>query len=97
MLYTVGDKQSYDAALERRRAEHKPLNKRGKFNAGDVPDFPEDYGGGVVFLSVDQALSYIKGYTGYHVYGVLTDQKNTWWDNHARQYRLVADAEIVAI
>lgn len=79
VIYTLGTKKTYDAALDIKAAEGKPLLKVGRGTVKGVP-----YEGGSVWETRAEVQAYIDGseadpermtLRGYAVYGVEADWK----------------------
>jgi len=83
VLYTVGHKDTYDPFLG--RDDFMKVGKR------------DDYGGGVVFLTFEEAQDFLDDRNGddYRVYGLVTDIENTY-EKDGRRY-LIEDAKIVEV
>lgn len=52
MIYTIGDRDNYLAAIQRDGI----IQKLGKKQPGEHPDYPDGYPGGYAFQTLDDAL-----------------------------------------
>ena len=94
MIYTIGHCINYRAAFKK----YGQLTKVGRRAVGSS-DFPEGYSGGYAFRTYADAFQRIAeaGYSGFEVFGLITDWENTapsvdgWWHN------LVEDAHIAIL
>lgn len=85
-FYTVGHKENYEKAIAENAP--KPILKTGK---------TDDYGGGIVFLTIGGAVAWLKNHNhvdDYAVWELDTDESNTY-EGEGRHLYLINDAPIV--
>lgn len=96
MIYTVGHRENYLAAMEKRSPD--PLFKKGK--AGE-PDDPDYYAGGIAFETVEAANAYLEQSNhieDWAVFGLACTWNNTYPDPRGRYgYLIVEDTPIVGL
>ena len=71
MIYTIGREEVYDASLEERQDEGRPLYKVGR---------KDDYEGGVVFPTPEEAQGYLdqNGLDDFAIYKVDASWSDVW-------------------
>jgi hypothetical protein len=94
ILFTVGARATYEPGLD---AAEGTFLKLGRRKAGEHPNTPTDYPGGIVFETQAEAQAALEAgdLRDFSVYGLKTSLSNTYTLGGARY--LIQDAEIVRL
>ncbi len=95
MIYTYGDENSYDAALEDKKVKNESLHKMGCTEYLELTGAP--YSGGAVWKTVEEVQAYIKTLycDGYAIYEVEGEWENVYQIDGEPYHRLKEDRVIL--
>ena len=95
MIYTYGDENSYDAALEEKKAKNENVHKMGRTEYLELTGAP--YSGGAVWETVEEVQAHIETLycDGYAIYEVEGEWENVYRKKGERYYRLEEDRVVL--
>lgn len=95
MIYTYGDENSYDAALEEKKAKNENLHKMGCTEYLELTGAP--YSGGAVWETAGEVQVYIETLycDGYAVYELEGEWENVYQLEGEPYHRLKEDRVVV--
>lgn len=93
MIYTLGNRESYDRGLQDLGANFRKLGKV------DVhPNISAPYGGGIAFKNIGDAENYlVLNGLSYAVYGLECGWENTYYDDTNGIHRIIESTRIVSL
>jgi len=94
MIYTYGDEESYDAALEDKKAKNENLHKMGSTDYLELTG--SSYSGGAVWETAEEVQAYIETLycDGYAIYEVEGEWENIYQVVSEPYHRLKEDRVI---